>query len=164
MLKYFLILTFALQIKPVASQSHDLYVFLLEDCVISRANMEHINALYKTYGDSVNFHGVFPNKMSTHKNIDQFKNDFDVQFSLKTDHYKKLSNRYSVKTTPEVVLVNISNGKIVYQGAIDNEFLSIGKRRKVITKFYLKDALESVSNGIEPNIKSTKAVGCFIEG
>jgi hypothetical protein len=52
---------------------------------------------------------------------------------------------------------------VIYSGKIDNWFEDIGKRRTIITEFYLQDALNSVIRHREPAIKETKPVGCFID-
>ena len=46
---------------------------------------------------------------------------------------------------------------------MDNWLGELGRRRQVITEFYLKDAIESYLNEEEIKIKKTKAIGCFIE-
>ena len=74
----------------------------------------------------------------------------------------KLTKRLDAKTTPEVFILNDKN-KILYQGAIDNLYYDIGKKRPEASIFYLKDALNSIINKQKITIQKTEAIGCDIE-
>jgi hypothetical protein len=52
---------------------------------------------------------------------------------------------------------------VIYQGRIDNWAYELGKKRKVITEYNLKDALTSVLLNKPISVSKTKAVGCYIE-
>ncbi len=136
--------------------------FLLEDCVICQSYSIKINELALNFGDEFTFVGYFPNFSSKKEEITSFKEKYNINFDLKTDYFKTKSKLYNVKVTPEVVVVNESTGETLYQGRIDDEFVKIGKRRRVVTKNELLDALTALKNKQEILISTTEPIGCFI--
>ena len=66
------------------------------------------------------------------------------------------------KVTPEVFVFN-PQGKLQYQGKIDNWIVKLGKKRTIVTEFYLSDALKSLIAGEPVAVSHTDAVGCIIE-
>ena len=80
---------------------------------------------------------------------------------MKTDYFKTLTNKFGVEVTPTAVIFDHRNNEILYKGRIDDEFISIGKRKSVITNYDLKDALEALVLSKEYQ-KNTQAVGCLI--
>jgi peroxiredoxin len=70
----------------------------------------------------------------------------------------KLANAYGAMTTPHVFLFD-KNNKLVYMGAIDDNFKDASK----VKDFYLKAALNSLSAGKEIAENVTRATGCSIK-
>ena len=145
------------------SDSITVYIFLLDECVISQNYMPELNRLYSEHAsDQIQFKGLFQNSSSRRKAISAYANKYDVGFDLKTDHYHRITDKLNAKVTPEVVVYDEKHEEILYQGRIDNSFVRIGKRRRVITTHELADALEAIADHEIISIKSTDAVGCFI--
>lgn len=136
------------------------YFFMLEDCMICQSYTPVINDMYNTYHDEIDFRLVFPNQRSRKDSIERFMTKYQMKMTAITDHYKRLSQQFGIKVTPEVVLVSIE-GTTLYQGSIDDGYAGIGKKRKVRENF-LKQAIENFLNNepIEPS--ATQAFGCFI--
>lgn len=65
------------------------------------------------------------------------------------------------KTTTEVYVLD-SARRIVYRGAIDDQYRLGGKASKV-TQEYLKDALRAVTTGGKPRVTATSAPGCLVD-
>lgn len=74
------------------------------------------------------------------------------------DQNSKLANAFGAKTTPHVFLFD-SNWKLVYEGAIDDNFKDVKK----VEEQYLNQAIEKLVAGEEINPKNTKAIGCSIK-
>lgn len=142
--------------------SISLYIFLLDDCIICQNYTPILNSLYDEFGQDVEFVGYFPNFSSKIDKIDRFREKYSIEFPLKTDYFKTQCSKYKATITPEVVLVNHSDNKVLYRGRIDNMFYKLGRRRQVVTKFELRDALRSVANQTKIEITETKAMGCYI--
>ena len=145
------------------SDSITVYIFLLDECVICQNYMPELNRLYKEYGsDQIQFKGLFPNSSSRRKAISAYANKYDVGFDLKTDHYHRMTDKLNAKVTPEVVVYEERHEVVLYQGRIDNSFVRIGQRRRVITAHELADALQAITNDETIKLNKTDAVGCFI--
>ena len=73
-----------------------------------------------------------------------------------------LMDKFGVKVTPEVIVLDQTSDKVVYQGRIANTYIKVGRRRTVTTSHDLENALVAVSENRLPDIPYTEAVGCFI--
>ena len=158
----FLGLSLLTSIGLSSRDSVSLYIFLLDDCVICQSYTPKINDLHKVYGSEVEFIGVFPNFSSKPEKIDAFKDKYGLNFELQTDYWKTLVKKLDVSVTPEVVLYNHNRNIVLYKGRIDDEFVALGKRRRVITAHDLEIALQNLSSGLTGPFQFTEAVGCFI--
>lgn len=137
------------------------YVFLSTECPLSQEQTFTLNSLYDYYNPKVEFIGVFPNSQDDPELIDEFSTKFSIQFKLVSDGDHKLKNQLNASVTPEVFLLS-DDGNLLYSGKLDNRMISLGKKRKVITENYLKDALGNYLNGRQIRNKQTTPVGCII--
>ncbi|QPH41154.1 redoxin domain-containing protein [Pedobacter endophyticus] len=134
-------------------------VFLSPECPLCK---NYLPTLKKLQGANpqVAFYGIFPGKSYSLKEINDLRNEYNINFALLKDSDKKLSAHLSATTTPEVVVIN-KLGAITYRGLIDNWASSLGKKRLVITERYLEDALADLLNG-KQTFKETSPIGCLI--
>jgi len=79
-------------------------------------------------------------------------------FPYLIDQNSVLANAFGAKTTPHVFLFN-KNKKLVYKGAIDDNYRDISQ----VNKTYLLDAIEQMVEGLDIRIKKTNAKGCSIK-
>ena len=145
-----------------AKDSLSLYLFLLVDCPICVQYTPTINELHKAYGDQISFVGYFPNFSSKKHKIEAFQAEYSIQFPLFTDYFKEKAKQFNAQVTPEVILYNHDQEKIIYQGRIDNKFYKLGRRRNVVTEHDLKTAIEQTLNNKVVLVNSTQPIGCFI--
>ena len=138
-----------------------LYVFLSDECIITQYYVPSLNDIWVQYGEDVDMVAIFPNFSSKTKKIQSFYDKYKLKIPHKTDYYKVLSKSLGATITPEAILLDTS-GRIIYKGRIDNSYVQIGKRRRVVTAHELSDALKSLTNDREIAIPQTEAVGCFI--
>ncbi|MDW3648509.1 MAG: redoxin domain-containing protein [Bacteroidia bacterium] len=139
-----------------------LYIFLEEECPMCQYYSLTLRALHDKYAkEGISFTGLFPFSDSRTDKIQAFKEKYQFPFELKLDENQALARLFEAQITPEVVLTN-AEGEIIYRGRIDNAYDRPGRRRRVITKHELEDALDDVLAGRDPEISRTQAVGCFI--
>lgn len=74
------------------------------------------------------------------------------------DETQEIARAYAAERTPEVFLFD-SELKLRYHGTIDDNWEDAAKA----TKHYLKDALEALLQGADPQVKETAPVGCTIK-
>jgi len=132
---------------PFVVMWEDRYKLLEEKCMNSSLGMVYINSnqARRDGDDSVK-------EMRNHSK----KMGYTIPYLI--DENSKLANAFGAKTTPHIFLFD-KGGELVYKGAIDDNYKSIND----VTKNYLLDALEEVSNQKSISINNTKAVGCSIK-
>lgn len=139
------------------------FVFLGTDCPLSQSYTPTLNELSKEFdGSGVRFVGVFPGPEPQQGADADFVKTYNLKFQTTTDPDFKLADFLHAVKTPEAFLVN-STAQTIYKGAIDDWAPELGLHRTVVTKHYLKDALNSMLTNNAVAIKETQAVGCFIE-
>lgn len=140
------------------------YIFLSETCPICQSATIGLKSLYKEYHEKgIDFVGVFPNvTVSNSTSIEKFAKKYQLDFTMRSDADRQLTQRFGATVTPQVFVVNEANGETLYRGKIDNGFERVGKRRQVTTEFYLKNALDEWLAHRPIVVKETEPVGCFI--
>lgn len=104
--------------------------------------------------------------------IDSFANDtrddetreyheLDWRGPYLRDDSQRVALGYGVERTAEVVAVRTSDWKVIYQGAIDDQFTE-GAQRPAPTAKYLQTALEESLAGKPVSARRTNAHGCRI--
>lgn len=137
-------------------------VFIAPDCPLCKAYTKDLREMIEDYGDEIDIYGVVPGKFYTTHEVDSFLNHYNLPLDIVYDPNFKLVRELKATITPEAYLID-DNNNIRYQGLFDNWLGELGRKRLVITEFYLKDAIESYLKEEEILIKKTKAIGCFIE-
>ena len=78
-------------------------------------------------------------------------------FDYLLDETQQLARTLGSERTPEVFLFGPER-TLVYHGAIDDN-----RDDRTVTKHYLRDAIEAVLAGREPDVKETPPVGCTVK-
>jgi len=139
------------------------YYFLAEECVICQQYTSTIIKLHESYNsEHISFVGLFPNRFSKEESISAYKEKYSIPFTLKREFYQTKTKEFGVEVTPEVVVYNETKNKVVYKGRIDNLFVRVGKRRRVVTSSELEDVLKAIKSGEVSTTQNTSSVGCFI--
>jgi hypothetical protein len=72
-----------------------------------------------------------------------------------------MHRKLTATVTPEVFLIR--NDSVMYHGRIDDSFVRVGKRRAHVKNRELRNALEAILQGQQPEVSHVPAVGCIIE-
>jgi len=153
-----------LSVAPNPSKNfHLVYVFLGEECSIVQEYTQQINQLHEQYAsDDIQFVGIFPNNYSTTESMKAFKEKYQLPFSVELDKAHLKVYKFKIKVTPEIVVFDVKNEKVVYQGRIDNTYFGLGQKRTQTTTSELKDVLEAISQNEAANVEFQRATGCFL--
>ncbi len=139
------------------------YVFMGEECVISQNYTLELNKLHEQYAsDRIQFIGVFPSNYSSSETVKNFKSKYKLPFNTELDKAHIKVFRFQIKVTPEIVVYDVKNQNVVYQGRIDNTYFGLGQRRTVTTTSELSDVLSAITKKEELDFEFKKAVGCFL--
>ncbi|MGL4630738.1 MAG: redoxin family protein [Leadbetterella sp.] len=147
-----------------ASDSLTVYIFLSEECPVCQLQTLPLRELHSQFKDQgVGFLSVFSNPSSNDSKIFAFCDKYNLKFPTVFDSTQQVAKRLEARITPEVVVVDHSkNESIVYRGAVDNSYASLGKRRRVINQHYLNDALSAILKGSKNYVENTEPIGCYI--
>jgi hypothetical protein len=145
------------------SDSISVNFFLIDECRISQNMTSEINYVSDHFNqEQLNYNCYFPSTSSTEEKIEVFKEDYGIAIPCFSDYDKRNANFYGATIAPEVVVYDEKNQQLLYRGRINNSFASVGVRRRVVTSYDLRTALESILNQKEIKIKETQAIGCYI--
>lgn len=148
--------------KPPAI-NYTVYVFLNTECPISQQYSPSLTALHKQFGHSgIRFIAVIPLRTDSPAVIRTFQKTYILPFATLPDANARLAHQFRALVTPEVVVVQ-ADGRVRYQGAIDDWYVALGKHRPQPRQHYLRDALNSLLAGHDVLTPRTEAVGCLIE-
>lgn len=140
------------------------FVFLSETCPICQSVSSELRELSERYkNQSVGFAGIFPSALSTETSRKQFATKYRLNFPFIADTQLALTKRFDASITPEVIVINVESGTVLYRGLIDNSFAVVGRRRRVVTEQYLRDVLNAIQLQKPIPLSSTKPVGCIIQ-
>lgn len=145
--------------------SHGLaVVFVSTECPISNRYVPQLNQLAKEAdGAGVQFFGVISEESGTMKDAAEWGKKYGVEFPVLFDASGEWARRLSPLRTPEAFVLS-SDGQVKYRGRIDDGWMTIARKREVVTTHELEDAIRAVAAGSEPKVSRTDAVGCAFEG
>ena len=139
------------------------YTFLNTECPISQRYVRTLTDLQQRFAPSnIQFVAMFPLRSDSPKVIKRFQTDYKLSFSGHPDADAQLARHFKVRVTPEVVVMQ-ADGHVVYQGAIDDWYVGLGKNRPEPSQRYLRDALDALAVGQSVTRTRTDAVGCLVE-
>lgn len=152
------------ELQSTATDSLTVYVFLLNDCVISQFYTPQLTDFYKKYHDKhVGFIGYFPNFQDKPEVIDAFGKKYNLPFPLKQDYYKVWTKKFGVTLTPEVAVWDHRSDRLLYRGRIDDSYVRVGKRKLHPQSNDLRMIIDSwLTHQTPDSTVYTHAVGCFI--
>lgn len=137
-------------------------VFVLPDCPISNVYTREYQRLHEDYrARGVRFYLVYADAEITLDEVRRHRKDFHLTVPVLLDHDLALARYAGAHITPEATVFDPA-GRLLYRGRIDDLYVDFGKRRETASQLDLRDALDAVLDGREPDPDRTQAVGCFI--
>ena len=128
-----------------------------KDCPVCKQYLpvlEAMNTIYSKY--RVYFIGLA-------QDLGSFELLKEKGFLSVLDTHSRIAVRaLKMKVMPEVVFTNY-NGKVLYNGAIDDWVINLKVKKKEPEAFYLKDAIESQIERKKILRTYTTPIGCFLE-
>jgi thiol-disulfide isomerase/thioredoxin len=156
-----LVFGFGWQLTLAQAPRLQLYVFLSPECPLCQNYTRTLNLLEQKYAGAVTFHGIIPGKTWKKSDLTSFAAKYRLAFPLQQDRDLKIVHSLHATTTPEAILLGADN-TVIYQGAIDNWYKSLGKAGNKPTEHYLQDAIDHTLRHEPPLLKKTVPIGCEI--
>ncbi len=152
----------SLALNEVKNDTVSVFVFLSPDCPIAQKYTLKLEEMAQNFSlKGFQFYGVFNGQLGYKKTALTFQEKYKISFPILKDEKNELKDFFGATISPEVFVINAKK-EMLYQGMIDNWFFALGKKRKVISKHYLRDALVAVVEGKVVKVTATEAVGCYL--
>ncbi|MDZ4289640.1 MAG: hypothetical protein U0984_16865 [Prosthecobacter sp.] len=137
--------------------------FVSPYCPTANTLMPEINSIAADY--TANFVSYVVHADPSIKVTDAYQHFvmFKVKATVLLDAEQRLAKRVQARITPEAVVL-APDGKVLYQGRINDLYLGPTKRQRKATTRDLRDALDAVQAGKPVATPRVEAVGCKITG
>jgi hypothetical protein len=135
-------------------------VFLSAECPIANAYSTTLNELATSFPkDQLGVVGLFVDPDLPDEKVSAHAQAYHLAFPTARDLRLDLARRYGVEATPEAVLLD-DQGRVRYQGRIDDQYASRQKRRLNPQTHELYDAIAAVLGGKTVVQAKVAPVGC----
>jgi len=138
-------------------------IFTCNHCPVAKAYEDRIIELQSDYGDKgVQVVAINPNspKKQPQDGYEQMKTrakEKEFNFPYLVDATQEVARSYGATRTPHVFILD-GEREVAYIGAIDDNM-----NASKVEKQYVRDALDAILAGNDPDPASTNAVGCTIK-
>lgn len=136
-------------------------MFVTPDCPLSQLYAKAYSDLKNRFPE-VEFYGVNSGKSDPVDSLLDFKSKYGFEPPILLDPDFKLAKVIKAEVTPHFFVIG-KNGKVAYEGAMDDWAVDLGRKKVAPTRHYLIDALGSIVHDSMPETPSTDPVGCIIE-
>jgi peroxiredoxin len=137
-------------------------VFVTTDCPIANSYQPLLAKLHHDFkGKEIQFLMVHEGPDQSPAKLRLHAKEYGVVFPIVMDADHAIARKLDAKKTPEAVVIG-NNGRVVYQGRIDDLHQGFGKKRSVVTREDLRIALNEMDAGKSISVPKTNAVGCSI--
>lgn len=135
--------------------------FVSPYCPTSNTFVPEMNGIAADYGKTFHFFFVHADADQKTPDVLQHTELMKITATVLMDKEQRLVERTGAKATPEAVVLS-PDGKTLYQGRINDLYLSPTKRQRQASTKDLRDALEAIQSGKPATATPIAAVGCKI--
>jgi hypothetical protein len=140
-------------------------IFAATDCPLSNRYVPEIARLSGEFSaQGVRFWWVFPNPGDTQPIVVRHIRDFSIREDALLDTHQSLVARAHATTTPEAAVFTVEGNELreVYNGRIDDRYLSLGQERPQAEQHDLEAAVAAALTGKPVPQPGGPPVGCSI--
>jgi hypothetical protein len=139
-------------------------IFAASDCPISNRYVPEIARLSKEFSPNARIWWVFPNPGDTATVVAQHNRDFAIREDTVLDPRQKLVERAHATMTPEAAVFVVRGADLdeVYNGRIDDRYISLGQERPQADHHDLENAIRAALDGKPAPRPEGPPVGCSI--
>jgi hypothetical protein len=136
--------------------------FITPDCPVSQGYVPEMNRIQQVYAPrGVAVFAVQGDSVYSEADFRRHAAEYAYRFPVLLDPRQDLVRHTNARVTPEAVVLS-PQGRVLYQGRIDDRIVSLGTRRQQATSLDLRNALDDVLAGRPVRQPKTLAFGCFI--
>jgi len=132
-------------------------------CPIVRKSVPEIKAIRDAYqSKGVAFFLINANPLDDKASIVAEAKEFEIDIPVLMDTAQLVTHDLGTKRTGEAIVIVGGSWKIAYRGAVDDR-LDYGAERPKANNTWLRNALDAVLEGKDPEVASTETKGCLID-
>lgn len=149
--------------NPFASAARArVFLFVRTDCPITNRYAPELQRLAKEFsGRGAEFWLVYPDPAATAQAIRDQIAQYSFPGTALRDPRHQLVKLARATIAPEAAVFD-TEGRLIYHGRIDDQWINPGKSRPVAQTHDLEDAIAAVLVGKRPAQSETHAVGCWL--
>lgn len=130
-------------------------VFISSKCPCSESYESTLSELSQEFSQFA-FYGIHSNSDEKYELARDYFLKSKISFPIYQDNQAKIADEFKALKTPHAYVVN-GQGKIVFSGGVGDSAQAVGAKIN-----YLKNALDSILKGKEPDPKEVRVLGCSI--
>jgi hypothetical protein len=149
--------------QPFQSPAHArVFLFLRTDCPLANRyapELQRIAGEFKNRG--VDFWLVYPDHSESASNIQHQISDYKLPGEALLDPHQDLARRSQATVSPQAAVFD-HEGRLIYSGRIDDQFVDFGKSRPSAETHDLEAAIAATLEGKPVAHARTRAIGCYL--
>jgi len=134
-------------------------VYVSTTCPVANSYTAELNRLSRRWPDQVKVYGVVADQKISRDQAATHFQKFGAEFPVLQDAAGLLADVLEPTHVPECFVLD-RDRRLVYRGAIDNAYESIGRRRVAVERHYLRDAVAATIDGNRVDPARTEPIGC----
>jgi len=161
LISLFLLATQLELIAPHGEKAAVLF-FVRADCPISNRFAPEIERIYEEYEKrGFDIHLVYSDPGLSPDRMEAHRREYHLSAPAIADPEHRYTTLAHIRATPSVAV--FVNGRLAYDGRIDNRFVSFSKTRTSGIEHDLTGVLDLIEAGRIPPLRETTAIGCAVE-
>jgi hypothetical protein len=159
---FFLLLAPQLELVTPHGEKAAVLFFVRADCPISNRYAPEIERIFKEYAQhGFDIHLVYSEPGLSADRIEAHQREYHLTAPAIADAAHRYIALAHIRTTPSAAV--FVKGRLVYDGRIDNRFVSFSKTRTSGIQHDLTSVLDLIEAGKTPPLRETTAIGCAVE-
>jgi peroxiredoxin len=137
-------------------------IFLGTECPLSNAFLPCLATLHEEYAPrGISVVGINANYQDAPERVASHARKYAISFPVLKDVGNKVADQFGARRTPEAFVLS-PDGRVLYQGRIDDQFGIGYHRANKPTRRDLASALDEVLAGKPVSVATTPVAGCLI--
>jgi peroxiredoxin len=137
--------------------------FLSTQCPISNGYLPLLGRLAEQYGaQGVEVFGVISDPAVTRAEARRHREQYDIEFPVLFDASGQLRRALAPTHTPHAMVLN-REGRLIYEGLLDDRYADLGSKKVSPGHPYLENAITSVLHDLPLKVAKTEPIGCLLE-
>lgn len=139
-------------------------IFLGTECPIANSILPRLNQLAAGCASQhVEFLGVLSSPSLSHRAAVEHSREFGIEFPMLFDATGELRTRLGATHSPQAFVLD-PEGRVMYRGAVDDQFVSVaGRRRSEPREQWLREAILAVLKREPVARPETEPIGCLLQ-